>query len=436
MPAPVDPGGSAPEPRPLRPDRTALVLAGGAARGAYEVGVVQHVLEEVGRDLGRPIRLDVLSGTSVGALNACGLAAFADLAPRARMGRVVDVWTKLDVNELVQPDVKGVMAMGARLLGRGAPRADVPVREGGLIAPEGLERLIERSIPFGRIQDNLGMATSTRSPSPPPTWPAADPWSTSTAARSSTVFCWSDDPTTVARAAAGSPRATPWPRRRSPSCSARSRSTATSTATAACARTCPSRPRAAWAPTRVLVVNPRYISTAPLDDSAADGLFPGPLFVLGKTLNALLLDRIDTDLARLHDHQPHPRRRDALRRRGLRGRAQPRAGLRGRWRRASARSARTWCAPLAGHRAHGRRARALSPAFARVGGMAGRLMRRLAEPESRNEADLLSYLLFDGGFAGELIELGRADARARHEELCAFFSAKSPTPPTSTEEPA
>src|SRR4051812_33963239 len=45
-----------------RPDRTALVLAGGAARGAYEVGVVQHVLEEVGRDIGRPVQLDVLSG--------------------------------------------------------------------------------------------------------------------------------------------------------------------------------------------------------------------------------------------------------------------------------------------------------------------------------------------------------------------------------------
>src|SRR5262249_59292521 len=50
---------------------------------------------------------------------------------------------------------------------------------------------------------------------------------------------------------------------------------------------------------RVLVVTPRYISTAPLDDRAADDTFPGPLFLLGKTLNALPLDRIDTDLARL-----------------------------------------------------------------------------------------------------------------------------------------
>ena len=56
----------------------------------------------------------------------------------------------------------------------------------------------------------------------------------------------------------------------------------------------------------------------------------------------------------------------------------------------------------------------------------GQLMRRLSEPESRNEADLLSYLLFDGTFCGQLIELGRADARARHEELCAFFADKAP----------
>ena len=70
---------------------------------------------------------------------------------------------------------------------------------------------------------------------------------------------------------------------------------------------------------------------------------------------------------------------------------------------------------------------ASSPAFARrTGGAAGRLMRRLARREAQDESDLLSYLLFDGEFARQLIELGRDDARARHAELCSFFEAMKP----------
>jgi NTE family protein len=38
-----------------------------------------------------------------------------------------------------------------------------------------------------------------------------------------------------------------------------------------------------------------------------------------------------------------------------------------------------------------------------------------------NEADLASYLLFDGPFCRRLIEMGRADAQARKEELLDFF---------------
>ena len=37
------------------------------------------------------------------------------------------------------------------------------------------------------------------------------------------------------------------------------------------------------------------------------------------------------------------------------------------------------------------------------------------------EADLASYLLFDGPFCRRLIEMGRADAQARRDELLEFF---------------
>ncbi|HSO40343.1 MAG TPA: patatin-like phospholipase family protein, partial [Labilithrix sp.] len=95
--------------------RVALVLAGGAARGAYEVGVVQHIVEEVSKDLGRDVPLDILCGTSIGALNACALAAFAD-EPRKRAARLADIWTGLRVEELVQPDLRGILSMGKRWL--------------------------------------------------------------------------------------------------------------------------------------------------------------------------------------------------------------------------------------------------------------------------------------------------------------------------------
>ena len=50
-----------------------------------------------------------------------------------------------------------------------------------------------------------------------------------------------------------------------------------------------------------------------------------------------------------------------------------------------------------------------------------RLLHKVAD-ENESEADLLSYLLFDGEFAAQLIELGRQDARAQHQELCQFFT--------------
>ncbi|MEI8254879.1 MAG: hypothetical protein WCJ30_04325 [Deltaproteobacteria bacterium] len=39
-----------------------------------------------------------------------------------------------------------------------------------------------------------------------------------------------------------------------------------------------------------------------------------------------------------------------------------------------------------------------------------------------NEADLASYLLFDGGFARRLIDLGRADAEAQRFQLAEFLA--------------
>lgn len=407
--------------------RTALVLAGGAARGAYEVGVVDHVLKHVAKDLGRPVRFDILCGTSVGALNVCCMAAYADEPPAAVADRLVDVWSKLELKELVRPDVSGVLALGSRFLGRTPKRAAAvegrpPAREGGLLDPTGLERLVEATVPFARIGDHLAaglLDALTVTATHVHTGRTVVFVQQRPHAQAADLTRWKD-PTTIATPATIE------------ACHALA-SAAVPLLFRAVAiegawysdgglrQNVPLSPARRLGAQRVLVVNPRHLSTTPLDEGrpAADDAFPGPMFLLGKTLNALLLDRIDVDLARLSSINKilaagtrafGPGFADQLNRELGHP---PGQGLR----------------PLSALLVRstddiGTRASEFvrRPRFARVGGMLGRVLRALAEEDARSESDLLSYVLFDGEFAGELIEMGRADARARHEELCAFFA--------------
>jgi NTE family protein len=60
---------------------------------------------------------------------------------------------------------------------------------------------------------------------------------------------------------------------------------------------------------------------------------------------------------------------------------------------------------------------------ARCRGLLERTFARLADGEGATEADLLSYLLFDGRFARELIDLGWHDAARAHDGVMSFFAA-------------
>src|SRR5262249_62039001 len=75
--------------------RVGLVLSGGGARGAYEVGVLSWVLDELPQLLRRPVTFDVVTGTSVGAIHACYVTATQGTV---RAGAaLVDVWQQLEV---------------------------------------------------------------------------------------------------------------------------------------------------------------------------------------------------------------------------------------------------------------------------------------------------------------------------------------------------
>ncbi len=61
-----------------RKTETALVLAGGGTRGAYEAGVIHYIRTKLPPDIARRFQFDIHCGSSVGAINAAWMAATAE----------------------------------------------------------------------------------------------------------------------------------------------------------------------------------------------------------------------------------------------------------------------------------------------------------------------------------------------------------------------
>lgn len=98
------------------PGKNALVLTGGGARAAYQVGVLQALMQmrrDAGERRGNPFQ--IICGTSAGAINGLGLACRADhfdLAVRA----MVEVWRDFRTEQVYRADSLGVIRSGAQWL--------------------------------------------------------------------------------------------------------------------------------------------------------------------------------------------------------------------------------------------------------------------------------------------------------------------------------
>ncbi|NMM36193.1 MAG: patatin-like phospholipase family protein [Glaciimonas sp.] len=101
----------------LKRKKTGLVLTGGGARAAYQVGVLQAIaalLREAGwRSQHNPF--DIICGTSAGAINATALACRADDFG-ASVQALVNVWEHFEVEQVYRADSLGIIRTGARWL--------------------------------------------------------------------------------------------------------------------------------------------------------------------------------------------------------------------------------------------------------------------------------------------------------------------------------
>ncbi len=387
----------------------AIVLSGGGARGAYEAGVLRYIYGEFAERHGEP-KLDVVSGTSVGAINGAYLASVVHDSA-AGILRLGALWSELELDRVLGFGV-GQAARLPRVLSGGNDGAGIfDVTPLTKIVGENMRWAdLARNVRRGRLRALTISATHVAT---------GRPW------------CFVDRAPEV-----------PLPSGMPPSMVVRADRIGPEHVLASAAipilfppvpvhgdlfvdgglrLNTPMSPAIHLGARRVLVIGLNTAPTAPAVPAFAPGVFPGVAFLIGKMMNAFLLDHVNADFYELERVNRMLDDGIALYGPDFVEKLNERAASQGR-------PPRERIHALAIHPSEdiGRLAAThLRAHRQRFGKFLGRTLLRLLDIGEGADADLVSYLLFDGNFARALMDLGERDARAREEELARFFFASS-----------
>jgi len=396
--------------------KRALVLGGGGARGAYEVGVLSYVLEELPRELGRTLQFEIIVGTSSGAINAVFLASAAG-DPAAAVTSLAERWRRLHIDQVYELGMKRLWRAPLALLGGRSVRRG-PV---ALLSAAPLHKMLHSEMNWQGVRESLSSGAL------------------SAVAITATEFATSRNVVFVE----GNREASDvWLSRNPQVCLLSVTLSARHVLASAAiplifppvevggryyldgglAQHAPLRPAIRLGAEKILVISLRKrVSFAEAEKIAQErgGLPPTWGQVVGKTMNAILLDRTAQEADRVE-------RINRLLRWGrervgddfdfaLGERIQQEGGMAFRevLSMAISPSEDLGCMAL----------RHASPEqLSNLDDATRRFLRFLSLVGSSEESDALSYLLFEPGFVTEMMALGRADARARRDELVEFFS--------------
>ena len=290
---------------PTNKPKRAVVLSGGGARGAYEAGVLRFILDELPQRTGITPDFEIVSGTSVGAIHACFLAATAD-ETETRGQRLVEIWDRMRVQEIFNFTVRDFFRLPRRLLGvkhvakmlRDGQRPD---RLYGLLDTEPLERLVLQSIPWQGIRRNIRTGRID-------TICVA---ATQVATGRAVVFCDSHRPelpawSNVSNIRMQRIRLSPLHALASaaiPLLFPSVRVGARYYADGGLRLNTPLAPAVRLGADRILVIGLTHDTGPTTSEALAQertAEFGNPMYLFGKVLNALMLSPIDADVARLH----------------------------------------------------------------------------------------------------------------------------------------
>lgn len=141
----------APASLPPATGRVALLLSGGGARAAWQVGALE-ALAEIWPDERCP--WDILIGTSAGAVCASVLAAHADDWRRG-VRRLADVWGDFTVSQVFRSDVPAMLGAGARWLGSAVSGGRLAKAPPSLLDNAPLRELLRGQVDWDAIRGHI-----------------------------------------------------------------------------------------------------------------------------------------------------------------------------------------------------------------------------------------------------------------------------------------
>ena len=137
-----------------------LILTGGGARAAYQVGVLSGLLDILDPDRSRDFQnpFPIICGSSAGAINAASLACHAHES-HAGMQRLIELWSSLRTEMVYHSDAAGLAQTGFKWLGLLALGWLTPSlkigRPRSFLDNSPLRTLLETTLDFDRLRCNL-----------------------------------------------------------------------------------------------------------------------------------------------------------------------------------------------------------------------------------------------------------------------------------------